>query len=94
MLAIVLLALACYRETSSVPHQSVPPSGQLRTTLPRLTGFEAWRECKSRDGGAIGTSDCGLTTIPPHLVSLRVGECDREMKTQRNAVEVLAYVPD
>jgi CHAT domain-containing protein len=93
VLLLALSTLACNKETAIRQPAPPPPSGRLRETLPRLTGFDSWRECKSRDGGSVERADCGAANIPAHLVSIGVGECDRAMKTEADVVEVLAYVP-
>lgn len=90
VLCTALFAFACNRENANAPAR---PVGQIRTTLPRLTGFGEWHACKSRDEGAVADADCGPANIPPHLVSLAVGECDREMSRGTSAVALLAWVP-
>lgn len=89
-LVLALFALACDGEKPATP---AVVSGQARTTLPRLTGYDVWHACKSRDAGPIAQADCGTANIPDELVSLAVGECDREMNRGISALTLLAGVP-
>src|SRR5215212_7518111 len=83
VLNVAACALACGRETPTGQPNSVSYAGQLRATLPRLSGLGLWRAC----------THCGAANIPPHLVSIRVGECDHVMNSEADAVQLLAYVP-
>lgn len=91
---VAVSVLACHGEHPYGRVQTASLSGQSRTTLPRLTRFDAWRRCDSRDKGAVGQSDCGPTTIPARFGSIRIGECGNHMSTELDTVELLAYVPD
>lgn len=66
-----------------------------RVAEPWLTGFTDWRPCTATRpaGRVVEKTSCGPIPIPPDLVSIAIGECDRFMKTETDAVRLLAYVP-
>jgi len=71
---------------------AAPP---VRVAEPWFHAFPGWRACKSTPLGkrAVQAKDCGPITVPPDLVSIAVGECERFMRTSSDTVRVLAYVP-
>jgi CHAT domain-containing protein len=86
VLGVAMVALACNGEK---PYPEHP-----RMTLPRLTGLEGWRECRSSDGEGVAKSNCGPATIPDDLVSIGRSECHLAMNTEIQTARLLAFVPD
>lgn len=96
-LAAGLLTMHCERERAIAPSSSeeAKPPEVLRVTEARLTGFGVWHQCTAvaRKDALIASVSCGAATIPPDLVSIPDGGCNRPMKTMTDAVRQLAYVP-
>ncbi len=87
-LAILLPSLAL----GAPPPPKVTPA---RVAEPWLRGFPTWRPCTPARIAkrVVDKIDCGPATVPPDLVSIAVGECERFMRTATDTVRVLAYVP-
>lgn len=95
---LCVLSLTCRRnERPSKSDANLPAAGSVRVTEPGLSGFDVWHPCVSENplpGAVMKRSRCGPQTVPPDLVSIEGGGCDRRMRTMTDAVRVLAYVPD
>jgi CHAT domain-containing protein len=96
----LLLALSLTCSPDTPVRRSGPPStshehSASRITQPLLSGFNDWRPCKTfiAEGAIVESAECGAINLPPDLVSVASGECDRLMNTQTEAVRILAYVP-
>lgn len=99
LLVVCISTAACMQEArmseSAIPTAAVSPAVP-RVTEARLTGFGGWQRCTATlpPGRVVEQSECGTRNIPPDLVSITVGECNRLMRTRADAARLLAYVPD
>jgi CHAT domain-containing protein len=86
LLFALCLTLLCRRET---------PVMMMRTTEPRLTGYDTWRPCAKSipRGNVVAIAACGAPNDIGELARLAESDCEDNMETEADAVRLLADAP-